>query len=316
MKNSLILTILNEEKGIGVLIENIFKQKKKPDEVVIVDGGSTDKTIEIIKSYYPEFKKNKILINLIIKKGAGRSEGRNIAINKARGEIIAVTDAGCVLKKDWFFEITKEFNNNKINAVAGFYLPLTKNIFEKCISVFVCVDNKKARNLFKKNKYGFLPSSRSIAFRKIVWEKTEGYPEKLDYCEDLFFDKKIESLGYKFLFNPKAIVYWPMRENINSFYKQIYNYALGDGMVFFSSFQKHSPKISSIFLRYLIFVFLTLINIKIFLGIFFIYIIFSTIKHYRKIKHPWAFFYLPILQIVSDFAVMGGCIKGISKSTR
>ena len=47
MKVSLVVTVLNEEPSIAALLESILSQTKKADEIVIVDGGSTDKTIDI-----------------------------------------------------------------------------------------------------------------------------------------------------------------------------------------------------------------------------------------------------------------------------
>ncbi len=75
----------------------------------------------------------------------------------------------------------------------------------------------------------FLPSSRSVAFPKEAWEAAGGYPEWLDYCEDLVFDLKLKELGYRFEFAPQAVVYFRPRSNLRSFFLQYYRYARGDG---------------------------------------------------------------------------------------
>jgi hypothetical protein len=75
----------------------------------------------------------------------------------------------------------------------------------------------------------FLPSSRSVAFTRSAWEASGGYPEWLDYCEDLIFDFRLQALFHPFAFAPKAVAYFRPRSNVHSFFKQYYLYARGDG---------------------------------------------------------------------------------------
>jgi hypothetical protein len=75
----------------------------------------------------------------------------------------------------------------------------------------------------------FLPSSRSIAFLKSSWAMVNGYPEWLDFCEDLIFDLRLRETSGPFVFAPQALVYFRPRSNLRSFYRQYYQYARGDG---------------------------------------------------------------------------------------
>jgi hypothetical protein len=74
-----------------------------------------------------------------------------------------------------------------------------------------------------------LPSSRSVAFRKVAWEASGGYPEWLDYCEDLIFDFRLRNLYSTFPFVPEAQVHFRPRSDLKAFFKQYYQYARGDG---------------------------------------------------------------------------------------
>lgn len=312
MKISLITTVLNEEKTIEEFLDSVAAQKQLPDEVVIVDGGSKDET------------KKKILgkgkkIKLFVVEGANRSEGRNEAIKRAENEIIAVTDVGCVLDKNWLLEIAKPFLDPKVKVVAGYYLPEAKTVFQKCVAPFFCVMPDFIEKHKNKADFEFLPSSRSVAFRKEVWEKTGGYPSKLNYCEDLVFDQKIKRAGFKIYFNPEAIVFWPQRSNLMAVFKQFFHYAVGDGQVFFSRYQTHSRKIAFIYLRYLlallllIFGFKDVLFWKILLAGFWLYILREILEKYRYVKQPAGVIVLPIVRFAADIAVMAGTLIGLRK---
>lgn len=312
MKISLISTVLNEEKTIDPFLESILGQTKKPDEIVIVDAGSADKTVPKIKKW-----QKRLPIKLIIKPGVNRSQGRNIAIQNTKYQIIAVSDAGCILASNWLEKIVNPFKNKKISAVAGNYQPLTQNPFQECLAAYTCAD------IYKKDKRQFLPSSRSIAFRKKVWEKVGGYPKELNYCEDLVFDQKIKSAGFSFHFSPQAIVYWPQRKTIKEAFRQFYHYAFGDGQVFFSPYQSHSLKIGLIFFRYLIGLLTLVLAVKhpnlwpIPLSLLITYLCFWPIIKFKKKSLPGgAWFLTPLLQLLSDLAVMAGTLRGILEKTK
>jgi hypothetical protein len=79
----------------------------------------------------------------------------------------------------------------------------------------------------------FLPSSRSVAFTKDAWAKASGYPEWLDYCEDLLFDFAINAQRPDqptgFAWAPSAVVHFRPRTSLGAFWRQYYHYARGDG---------------------------------------------------------------------------------------
>lgn len=305
IKTSLITTVLNEEKGIGSFLDSVDKQTQKVDELIIVDAGSTDNTVSIINQY--KQKKSGVEIKLYIQKG-NRSQGRNYAIEKATSEIILCSDVGCILDKSWVKKITNPFYGLGIDVVSGFYKPKVKTVFEKCLSTYTCTMPDRV------DPENFLPSSRSVAFKKSVWKKVKGYPEELDTCEDLVFDKKLKEQKFNFKFQKEAYVWWPQRKNIIQAFFQFLNYAKGDGRARYIRGQ-----IPLIYLRYLLGVmFLYLAVLKNFNSLYlllvvglFLYLFWAVVKNYKYIKKPIALAYLPILQIISDFAVLIGTTYGL-----
>jgi hypothetical protein len=75
----------------------------------------------------------------------------------------------------------------------------------------------------------FMPSHRSVAYRRSAWERVGGYPEWLDYCEDLLFDMRLRDLGGRIAFEPNATVEFQPRPSVAAFFKQYFQYARGDG---------------------------------------------------------------------------------------
>src|SRR5215217_1649684 len=93
---SLIMTVRNEAASLPGLFESILRQTALPAEVVIVDGGSTDGTQDVVRRYAAQLP-----LRLIERPGANISEGRNTAIEHAGCDIIAATDAGVRLEPAW-----------------------------------------------------------------------------------------------------------------------------------------------------------------------------------------------------------------------
>ena len=116
MKVSVCFTVLNEERTISKLLQGLLEQTKKPDEIVIVDGGSSDKTVEIIR----HFQKKDKSIKLVVEK-CTIAEGRNLSINLAKNEMVALTDAGCEPYRDWLENLVYFLRHKEIGVVAGFY---------------------------------------------------------------------------------------------------------------------------------------------------------------------------------------------------
>jgi len=221
MKISVIATVLNEGPAICRLLDSLVAQTRQPDEVVIVDGGSTDDTLAILQGYADQ---GRLPLRVLVEPGANISRGRNVAIAAASGDLIASTDAGVWLAPEWLAELMTPFESQPPpQVVAGFFVPDAHSVFEIAMGATVLP------TLDDIDPNRFLPSSRSIAFRRSAWEASGGYPEWLDFCEDLIFDFRLRDLYQPFVFAPRAVAYFRPRGSLRSFYKQYYHYARGDG---------------------------------------------------------------------------------------
>lgn len=237
----MITTVYNEGAAIGRLLDSLAQQSRQPDEIIICDGGSRDDTVTIIEAYRQQYSDRLPNLRVIVAPGANISRGRNLAIAAATHELIAVTDAGVRLTADWLAHLIAPWQRATAAqaplAVAGFFLPdlqpaptaahARPHVFLTAMAATVLPLTAEI------DPAQFLPSSRSVAFTKRAWANAGGYPEWLDYCEDLVFDFRINAqqpaAPSAFVWAPAALVYFRPRATLRAFWTQYYRYARGDG---------------------------------------------------------------------------------------
>lgn len=304
MKISWITTVLNEQSTIHRFFDGVTAQTLPPDEIVIVDGGSTDGTYQLLEEWASSVNGPKVVI---LKQVGNRSVGRNAAIEHATGEVIVCTDAGTFAERHWVEEITKPFSDPTVEVVAGYYEAKTDTIFQECLVPYVFVMPDKLRHST------FLPSSRSMAFTKAVWEKAGKFPEKYSHNEDYVFARTLRNMDAKIVFKKEAIVYWIPRKNFHDSYIMFYRFALGDAEA-----RLYRPKVILIFIRYIIgflillFAIFTESWVVFGLSLLFValYCLWAILKSYRYVEEMQALYLLPAIQVTSDIAVMLGSLKG------
>jgi glycosyltransferase involved in cell wall biosynthesis len=298
-KVSLIITVLKEEASINLLLESISAQSVLPNEIIIVDGGSTDNTVTKINTFAQ--KNKKLNLKIKIKKG-NRSIGRNCAISLAKNNLIAITDAGCTLHKNWLKELLAVYKQSNAPVVAGFYAadstkqPLSD--FQKAIVPYALVMPDKV------NPINFLPATRSMLIEKNIFLRLGGFDEKLNDNEDYAFANKIKKQKIKISFSKKAIAFWQPRETLSEFYNMILRFARGD--VFAGIIR---PKVILIFVRYFIFYLILNFSMNLFFASMIFYSVWAIQKNKSYVGDGWK--HLPTLQFTSDIAVMHGSILGL-----
>ncbi len=311
MNISVCITTLNEESSVGNLLDSLLLQSKKPDQIIIVDGGSNDATVEIIRHYQRKDGRIKLLVEK-----CSRSRGRNLGVEIAKDGIIVMTDAGCIAGRDWIKNIVSPFENTNVDVVAGFYHMTGRHPVNRAMTVFMGVRPGGF-------DVGFLPSTRSVAFKKQIWEKVGGFPEKIGgAAEDTVFNYKLIKARAKFSRMKNALVEWGMQGSIGDFYFKIYNYALGDAkskIWFFpgKGFASHNIKALLVLFRYSIGLTLFLFSFKYYVllpaleFLFLIYLLWSFRKIFLEFGEWKVALWGPVLQITSDIAVICGFLSGL-----
>ncbi len=213
MKVSLISTVKDAAPYIRDFLDSIGSQTRPPDEVVIVDGGSTDGTLEVLRE--------SSWVTLLEEPGANIARGRNIAVAKAAHEGIAVSDADCVLAPDWLERIVAPLERGA-DVSMGLYRPLATSFFETCAAAV----SIQLRDEIRPESY--MPSARSVAFLRDAFEEAGGYPEWLDIGEDMYLNRQWRSRGMRMRLAEGAVVFRRPRPDLNAYWRQFVAYAEGD----------------------------------------------------------------------------------------
>lgn len=220
---TVVATVLDEGPAIDRLMTSLLGGTRLPDAIVVVDGGSRDDTLDRLRGYAGGV----VPLEVVSLPGANIAAGRNAAIARARTEWVAVTDAGVRLEADWLERLLEPVEtvpvDPQLDAVAGFFRADPWNLFEEALgaATLPLVDEIDPRT--------FLPSSRSFACTVRAWTQVGGYPEWLDYCEDVVFDLRLRLAGARIAWAPCAVAHFRPRGTLGAFWRQYYRYARGDG---------------------------------------------------------------------------------------
>jgi glycosyltransferase involved in cell wall biosynthesis len=211
MKVSLVATVKDARPLIETFLDSVRRQTRQPDEVVVVDGGSTDGTWEVLERAEG--------VQAIQEPGANIARGRNLAIRAAAHDVIAVTDADCVLDPEWLEHILEPLHRG-VDVSAGFYRPISGSFLQVCAAAWL-PDEDELRP-------GWMPSSRSLAFHKEAFEAAGEYPEWLDVGEDMYLNHRLAQAGARTELAPAAVVHWRIRPTLMETWRQYAGYAEGD----------------------------------------------------------------------------------------
>lgn len=215
MKVSLVATVKDAGPEIGDFLTSVRAQTRQPDEVVVVDGGSRDGTVEALRGVP--------WLTLIEEPGANIARGRNIAVRAASHDVVACSDADCVLAPDWLERILEPLQRGA-DVSMGLYRPLARSFFETCAAA---ISIKEPEEIDPRT---YMPSARSVAFRREAFEEAGGYPEWLAIGEDMYLNHRWRGLGLRMELAADAVVYRRPRSGLGAYWRQFFRYAEGDAL--------------------------------------------------------------------------------------
>lgn len=226
IKVSVVIPTLNSAETLDKCLASVRANKSQYEyEIIVVDAGSSDNTLEIANRYA-----DKVL------KGLPNRMNRNIGIQNAQGEIICFTDSDCIIPADWMDKLVEGLlrlnkRDRRIVSVGGGNLPLLHNpsleelaIAKTMRSPLVAFGARNVTNYKSERQVLHNPTVNSAYFKWAVEEVGGFREESSSYPEEVDLDAKLYERGYKVYYIPCPVVWHKHRRTARGFFEQMRHY--------------------------------------------------------------------------------------------
>jgi glycosyltransferase involved in cell wall biosynthesis len=216
MTVSIIIPTFNGASRIGHCLETLLKQIVGHDaEILVINDGSTDKTVEVVANYPG--------VRLINQVNAGPAAARNRGAMEARGLIILFTDDDCVPMPDWFSAMLAPFEDPNVVGVKGVYRTHQPQLAAR----FVQIEYEDRYQLMANLPSIDFIDTYSAGFRRDRFLEMNGYDTSFPVAcaEDIELSYRMSARGWLMKFVPAAIVYHTHPDAVWKYLKKKYKFA-------------------------------------------------------------------------------------------
>jgi len=304
---TLIIPVRNEALNLSYFISEILKLKTFPSEIIFVDTGSIDKSVEIINMNKKKFELNNIAFKLMHLPNGFPGAARNLGIRAAKNIWVAFLDVGIYPNSNWLDELWRDILLNDVSIVYGQCIFNSDDRLGKIVCALSYGINQR------------LPVLPASIANKKIFENFGFFDEKLRACEDILWKNKIQSLSIKYYESKTAVVNYSVFPNqISRILTKWFIYSKNESMT-------NITPVLRIYVYLYIINFLVLFFINYEFGLFFLFIYLIV----RGMIDPWArskykkwwtnwFQYIntPFLALLMDVSSLLGYIYGKCKKLK
>jgi len=219
---SVVIPVRNGEHCIIECLKAVFSQSLKTFEVIVVDGGSQDKTIELAKQFP---------VKIVHEDHGSVGGARQVGIENSNGRYIAFTDADCIPERDWLKNLISEFDEVTVGVGGGVH-NIGHSLWEKSIALatntFVGSARSVQGRLFKEKRFVNSISGCNSIYRRETLLEIGGFNTTLSMNEETELNRRLSAKG-KLTYTPNAVVFHDQRRGLKAFAKQMIAYGWGRG---------------------------------------------------------------------------------------
>jgi glycosyltransferase involved in cell wall biosynthesis len=221
---AVVVPVLNEEESLPALLADLAAQEPPLDEIVVVDAGSTDRTLVLLRADQERLPG----LRVVEAPGATPGRGRNEGIRATDAKRIITLDAGSRVGPGFVAALAAAADDRRVGV--GVSEPQAHTAFERASGWFTL------RAFKPPDRPGpiageLLPAGRNgLSFTRAAWEEAGGYPPELPWGEDKVFARALRRVGCGLVVVPEAVVRWRPRGSLREIYRQYRNYGRGDAL--------------------------------------------------------------------------------------
>lgn len=220
---TIVCPVFKESKFIAQLLEFCLNAAPTEKEIIIIDGASTDDTCEIVKKYQT------VNSNIFLLHNPKRFVpfALNMAIEKAKGEIIIRLDAHTLYATDYLEKIIETFNQTNAAIVGGPMRIAVGSSLQNAVGYATSTSFGIGNSSFHfENFEGFTDSVYLGAWKKEIFKTTGLFDETLKRNQDDEFHYRAKSLGFTIYQSPKIKSFYYPRNSFPALFSQYFQYGL------------------------------------------------------------------------------------------
>lgn len=219
---SVVVCAFNEERTLDACLRSLRELAYPRFEVIVVDDGSTDATAAISDRYTSDH------VRVIHQPNLGLSAARNRGIAEARGEVVAFTDADCVVDPAWLDYLVTKLEEGFV-AVGG---PNLSPAEDRLVpSVVAAAPGIPTHVLLDDDVAEHVPGC-NMAFRKSALEEIGGFAERYRVAgDDVDVCWKLQDAGHLIGFSPAAVVWHHRRDHVSAYLAQQRGYGRAEALL-------------------------------------------------------------------------------------
>ena len=192
---TLVLVLRSPAPDLWDLLSCVEQQRMWPAELLIVDRGCSAVTVAGLHRWVPP---PGVTVKVVDAPGVSIAHARNLAVESAHYDHIAVADLGVHLHRDWLAEVWRRLGAGA-DAVTGLIEPVGRTLLQRAIGVV------RTPSPGEIDLRTFLPQGGPVAFSKTIWDGVAGYPEWLESGHDHVFALTLRQSGAVIALIPETI---------------------------------------------------------------------------------------------------------------
>lgn len=227
---TVIVPVRNEAAAIGSTLTTLLTQDypRERYEVIVVDGGSEDRTVPIVR----EMQARHANLQLLFNPKRWSSAARNLGLRQMRGDVAVIVDGHCrVPDRQYLRHVAEAFTVSGAECL-GRPQPLDAEEptpFQQAVALARSsrLGHNPDSDIYNDQAKFVEPQSTAIAYRREVFERVGFFDESFDACEDVELNSRVHAAGFRCWFTPKLAVIYHPRSSLKELARQLGRYGTG-----------------------------------------------------------------------------------------